>query len=152
MTEIRMLMITYGFPPRGGGGVQRNIKFLKYLARMGVKTSVLTVKESDFYIYDMTLLDEIKDITSVYRADSLDPASISSKLRQLFRKKNASGSTVAGGTGIKEDARYISIYRKLRDITMLPDAYGGWIPFAYRLGRTIKKKEHPNHINKPGLC
>jgi glycosyltransferase involved in cell wall biosynthesis len=147
MPEIRMLMVVYGFPPRGGGGVQRNVKFLKYLSRLGVKTSVLTVRESDFYVYDTTLLDEIKDTTSIYRADSLDPASISSKVKRLVRsvkRRKAGGSADGSGSGVKEEAWYIDIYRRLRDIIMLPDAYGGWIPFACRLGKKIIAAERPN--------
>jgi len=146
MPEIRMLMVTYGFPPRGGGGVQRNVKFLKYLSRLGIKTSVLTVKNSDFYVYDTTLLDEIKDATSIYRASSLDPASISFKLRNLRGRRKARSSGATGGSAIKEGAWYVGVYRKLRNVILLPDAYGGWIPFASRLGRTIVAEERPNII------
>ena len=146
MSEIRMLMVTYGFPPRGGGGVQRNVKFLKYLSRMGVRTSVLTVSQSDFYVYDTTLLDEIKDTTTIYRAESLDPSSILAKLRRLPGRTKAGTSTGTGDSGIREGAWYIGIYRKFRNIVLLPDAFAGWIPFAYRLGRKINEEERPNVI------
>lgn len=146
MADIRMLMVTYGFPPRGGGGVQRNVKFLKYLSRLGVRTSVLTVKDSDFYVYDTTLLDEIKDATSIYRASSLDLARISFKMRSLRGRRKAKSSGSTGGSAIKEGAWYVGVYRKLRNIILLPDAYGGWIPFACRLGREIMAEERPNVV------
>ena len=39
----RVLFISYPFPPVGGAGVQRVVKFLKYLPEFGWDSSVLTV-------------------------------------------------------------------------------------------------------------
>ena len=80
----KMLMITYAFPPRGGGGVQRNVKFLKYLARLGWEASVLTVKETGINLYDSTLLDEIN--SNIFRAGSFDPHRVFAKLKNIFGK------------------------------------------------------------------
>lgn len=59
----KVLMIAYYFPPAGGGGVQRTLKFVKYLPFYGWQPVVLTVKKPDFDYFDECLLDDLpKDI------------------------------------------------------------------------------------------
>ncbi len=41
-----VLMIAYYFPPMGGAGVQRTLKFAKYLPEFGWSPHVLTVRDS----------------------------------------------------------------------------------------------------------
>ena len=55
----RLLLITYEFPPLGGVGVQRVLKFAKYLPQAGWAVSVLTVKDPPGALLDPSLLAEI---------------------------------------------------------------------------------------------
>jgi hypothetical protein len=41
----RVLMIAYIYPPQGGSGVQRTVKFVRYLPSYGWEPLVLTVRE-----------------------------------------------------------------------------------------------------------
>ncbi|HMT12896.1 MAG TPA: glycosyl transferase, partial [Ignavibacteria bacterium] len=43
----KVLIISYYFPPSGGPGVQRVLKFVKYLPEFGWQPIVLTVKDGD---------------------------------------------------------------------------------------------------------
>ncbi|MCH7658977.1 MAG: hypothetical protein IIB05_11755, partial [Bacteroidetes bacterium] len=56
---INILIITYYWPPAGGPGVQRMLKFVKYLPEFGIKPHILTVKNGDFPAIDESLADEI---------------------------------------------------------------------------------------------
>ena len=52
---MKILQITYYYPPMGGAGVQRALKFSKYLPRHGVTPIVLAC--DDLYIvtfFDLT--------------------------------------------------------------------------------------------------
>ncbi|MBS4027405.1 MAG: glycosyltransferase family 4 protein [Ignavibacteriales bacterium] len=82
MNELRnILVIAYYFPPMGMSGVQRTLKFLKYLPQFGWKPTVLTVTPTGYFAQDESLLDEIKDKEiDIVRVGSLDP-------NWLFRKK-----------------------------------------------------------------
>ena len=44
----KVLMISYYWPPSGGPGVQRILKFCKYLPDFGWEPIVLTVKHGEF--------------------------------------------------------------------------------------------------------
>ena len=75
MNEKRnILVIAYYFPPMGMSGVQRTLKFVKYLPQFGWKPIVLTVTPTGYFAQDESLLDELngKDI-EIVRVGSLDP-------------------------------------------------------------------------------
>lgn len=63
----KVLFCAYIFPPLGGAGVQRSLKFVKYLRDFGYEPIILTVGENDGKLpLDETLLAEIpKDITVI---------------------------------------------------------------------------------------
>ncbi|MFN0159103.1 MAG: glycosyltransferase family 4 protein [Bacteroidota bacterium] len=56
----RVLVIAYYFPPMGLSGVQRTLKFVKYLPQFGWQPTVLTVDEVGYYAQDDTLLSELE--------------------------------------------------------------------------------------------
>lgn len=138
------LMVSYDFPPIGGGGIQRNVKFLKYLSQLSWDTNVLTVKERDFYVFDYTLLKEIRN-TNVYKSGSLDPVSITFKIKTLLKKfKSKDLKKTTQISKVNEGAWYVSLYRFLRDWFFFPDGYGGWIPLAYSKGKKIIREKKPD--------
>lgn len=68
----KVLMIAYFFPPLGGSGVQRTLKFVKYLPQFGILPVVSTVKSGHNFAYDASLLEEVPGTVNVYRSSSLE--------------------------------------------------------------------------------
>ena len=65
-----VLFCAYIFPPLGGAGVQRSLKFVKYLRNFGYEPIVLTVGKNDERIpLDKGLLDELPKDLTVLRVD-----------------------------------------------------------------------------------
>jgi len=65
------LIVTYYFPPAGGGGVQRWIKFIKYLSRLGWRFTVITAQVEKSNPLDPSFLDELpSDITIVRSSET----------------------------------------------------------------------------------
>lgn len=58
---FKVLVIAYYFPPAGLSGVQRTLKFVKYMPDNNWKPTVLTTGKTAYYAHDYSLLDEIKD-------------------------------------------------------------------------------------------
>lgn len=76
-----VLVIAYYFPPMGLSGVQRTVKFVKYLPQFGWQPTVVTVTPTGYFAEDYTLLDELTPLNiDIIRIGSLDP-------NRLFRKK-----------------------------------------------------------------
>ena len=51
-----VLIISYYWPPSGGPGVQRVLKFCKYLSGFGWNPIVLTVEDGEFPAIDLSLI------------------------------------------------------------------------------------------------
>lgn len=63
----RVLMVSAAFPPTGGSGVQRTVKFAKYLSRYGWQPTVWTVDRYDGLPKDASLLCDIGAEVTVCR-------------------------------------------------------------------------------------
>jgi glycosyltransferase involved in cell wall biosynthesis len=74
---VRVLLVSYHFPPIGGGGVQRVSMLARYLPEFGVRPVVLTgpgLSDDHWTPGDPTLLEEVRDV-SVVRVEGPVPAS-----------------------------------------------------------------------------
>lgn len=65
-----ILYIAYYFPPLAGSGVQRTLKFIKYLPNYNKTPIVVTVKEGHNYAHDKELINEVPGCVKVYRSNS----------------------------------------------------------------------------------
>lgn len=68
-----VLIVTYYFPPSGGPGVQRVLKFCTYLLKHGWRPVILTVKDADYPARDESLFKEIPEEAIIYRTPILEP-------------------------------------------------------------------------------
>ena len=75
-----VLIVAYYFPPSGGPGVQRVLKYCKYLYELGWRPIVLTVLDGDYPARDESLLKEIPEYVKVYRSKIFEPYSLYRKL------------------------------------------------------------------------
>ncbi|GAB5534742.1 MAG: glycosyltransferase [Rubricoccaceae bacterium] len=135
---IRLLVVTYYFPPAGGAGVQRATKWVKYLPEMGVEPVVLTVREGAYPHRDETLVQEVAG-TEVHRTAALDPFGLYGALTGRTREQ-----AVAERTGRVGDSPALAerFARWARGNIFIPDARAGWVPFALAEARRIHR-DHP---------
>ncbi|MEY3647340.1 MAG: hypothetical protein RLZ13_222 [Bacteroidota bacterium] len=87
--QKRVLIITYYWPPSGGSGVQRWLKFAKYLPEAGWEPVIFTPENPDFDLQDETLLKEISPNLEVIRFPIWEPY-------QLFAKVKKQGKSHPG--------------------------------------------------------
>jgi len=112
ISKPTVLMIAYSFPPMGGVGVQRTLKFVKYLPEYGWNPHVLTTQPVKVGLRDEGLLKEIRPDTHITRtAALLPPQRLPWRVREF-------------------------ISRWLLTI----DEQVGWLPFATRAGTRIIKE------------
>jgi len=79
---LKVLIITYYWPPAGGSGVQRWLKFVKYLQNFNIEPIVYTISNPDYPIEDHSLLDEIPKNIEILKQPIWEPTDL------LFWKKN----------------------------------------------------------------
>ncbi|MFC3417675.1 glycosyltransferase family 4 protein [Algoriphagus hitonicola] len=79
--QKRVLIITYYWPPSGGSGVQRWLKFAKYLPDFGWEPVIFTPENPDFDLKDPSLEKEVSPRLEVIKFPIWEPYSIFGKLR-----------------------------------------------------------------------
>lgn len=136
MNLKKILVITYYWPPSGGVGVQRVLKFVKYLPQFGILPYVVTVREdkASYPSHDRTLIKEIPDIVKVYRTDTTEPFGIYSKL--LGKKSIPTGFSNEGNPG-----NFQKFSRFIRGNLFIPDARKGWVRYAFEKAKELIEKE-----------
>ena len=76
----RLLIVTYYWPPSGGSGVQRWLKFAKYLPRHGWQPVVVAPLDADYEVFDRSLAAEIPPEAEVIRVPIREPYAAYRKL------------------------------------------------------------------------
>jgi glycosyltransferase involved in cell wall biosynthesis len=78
---LKVLIITYYWPPAGGSGVQRWLKFVKYLQNSDIESIVYTVDNANYPKEDKTLLHEVPANIKILKQPIWEPTNL------LFWKK-----------------------------------------------------------------
>jgi len=131
---MKVLVITYYWPPAGGSGVQRWLHFVKYLVEIGVEPVVFTVQNPNFPIEDASLLTQVPKAVHVIRQKIHEP-------NTLFSKKNkqtAAGFLQENPTFFQKIALYV------RANYFIPDARKFWITPSVK---TLKKYLESNPVD-----
>lgn len=138
----KVLIVTYYWPPAGGPGVQRVLKFAKYLPEYGWQPIVLTVKHGVYPAIDKSLEKEVPDACRVYKTQILEPSFAYKKFIGMHKDERIPISILAKKPrGVK---RRIANWIRLN--LFIPDAKRGWQFFAVKEGKNILEKEKPDLI------
>jgi len=124
----KVLIITYYWPPSGGGGVQRWVKFAKYLRKFNIEPIVLTVDPNyaSYAIIDESLKKELPTNLNVFTTKSIEPFNI-------YKKFTSKKEIPFGGFANEENPGITQkISRFIRGNFFIPDARIGWNSYAYK--------------------
>ncbi len=134
-----VLFIAYFFPPLGGGGVQRTVQFVKYLAPLGWRSEIVTGRAADYWVLDPGLAAQIPPGTVVHRTRALTGHALLGWARSGRAQPAAAGArSRAPGEApapVVRSSRSFAWLRRLSGVLLIPDAYAGWFPFALAAAR-----------------
>jgi glycosyltransferase involved in cell wall biosynthesis len=158
----RVLVVTYYFPPTGGIGYVRTLKYVTYLPRWGWKATCLTVKDAGYGLRDIDSLRRVPADLEIVRTRSVEPA----KLRRLLGRavRRVRPPHAGGGTGtaalvatqaavppapVPPEAEQATarpglasrIWSSVVRQIFFPDQQVGWIPFAVRAGTCAVRRD-----------
>jgi len=122
----KVLIVTYYWPPSGGAGVQRWLKFSKYLPEFGWEPIILTVDpESAAYpVTDFSLKEDLPSSIKVYSTPAINYFGI--------YKKDISKIPSAGFANSIDNTLKGKLLRFIRGNFFLPDPRKGWNKYAYK--------------------
>ncbi|HET6175075.1 MAG TPA: glycosyltransferase [Gaiellales bacterium] len=124
---MRVLIVSFYFPPAGGGGVQRVLKLCRHLPELGVEVDVLAPDDPKWGAVDPGLAAEIPPGTTVHRARYRGPSHARTPAARLAAAHGV------GAVGV----RAALLGRRL----LLPDPEVAWFPDAVRAGtRAVRER------------
>ncbi|MEJ6506344.1 MAG: glycosyl transferase family 1 [Crocinitomicaceae bacterium] len=120
----KVLIITYRWPPAGGIGVLRCLKFAKYLRDFGWEPVILTAQNASYQFLDYDNLKEVPDGIEIHRVPIFEPINAFKKI--TGRKKEQPLQNITNNSTKKK-----SIIDKfgmwVRGNFFIPDARSAWI-------------------------
>ena len=133
----RVLVIAYYWPPSGGSGVQRWVKFVKYLPAEGWEPVVFAPLNADYPSLDPSFEAEVPASVEVLRGRIWEPYAA---YRKLLGGKNASTQVTEISSGKKSWKQKLSLW--IRANLFVPDPRVGWVKPSVK---TLKKylADHP---------
>jgi hypothetical protein len=123
MTKPRVLIISYYWPPSGGAGVQRWVKFVKYLRDFGWEPVVYVPENPEYPSLDATFANDLPEELEVIKRPIREPYNI-------YRKLTGKGNEPINAGFITENAKKgwkDALAIRLRGNFLIPDPRCFWI-------------------------
>ena len=128
----KALIITYYWPPAGGSGVQRWLKFVKYFRDFNIEPVVYTVDNPNYPIEDSSLKNDVPDNIEVLKQPIWEPNSLFS----FFGKKKSESA----GFLNPNPTFFGKILQYVRANYFIPDARKFWVkPSVKYLKKYLKE-------------
>jgi len=133
----KILIITYYWPPAGGPGVQRWLKFVKYLPDFGWKPTVFIPENPSYPIVDETLQKEVSPDLDILKTKIWEPYQIA----EFFGKDNKKFKAGQFDVGSQQSWKSkLSIW--VRGNFFIPDARKFWVKPSVEFLKKYLKENH----------
>lgn len=137
MEQKKILIITYYWPPAGGPGVQRWLKFAKYLPDFGWKPIIYTPENPSYPLLDESLLKDVPENLEIVKTKIWEPYQLAEKLNKSNKKFKAGQFDVGKNQSWKSK---LSIW--VRGNFFIPDARVFWVkPSVQFLEQYLKENK-----------
>lgn len=123
MEPKKILIITYYWPPAGGPGVQRWLKFVKYLPDFDIQPIVFIPENPTYPIVDDKLIAEVSDKAIIVKHKIFEPYQLASFLSKNKTKKISSGII----PNKKKQSFLDKTFLWIRGNLFIPDARVFWV-------------------------
>lgn len=126
----KVLIVTYYWPPSGGSGVQRWLKFAKYLPSFGWEPHVFTPENPSFAVQDLSLEADVPQDAEVIRFPIWEPYDIFYKISRWLRpRKEPTPAALVSG---RNTSRYRNVGSWIRGNFFIPDPRRFWVTPSVR--------------------
>lgn len=143
----KVLVITYYWPPSGGSGVQRWVKFVKYLHKMDWQPIIYTPSNPEQPATDESLLKDIPEDAIILKNRIFEPYSFYKRFVGL-KKDEKLGSAMMSTGNEQAFLQKLSVW--IRGNFFIPDARRFWIRPSVKFLSSYLKENHVDAIVSTG--
>lgn len=141
----KILIISYYWPPAGGPGVQRWLKFCKYLPEFGWESVVYTPENPSYPMVDESLISDILPHQKTIKTKIWEPY----QLAELWTKKTKKYKAGQFDTEKNQDWKSkLSLY--IRGNFFVPDARKFWVKPSVKILKNYLKQNPTDVIVSSG--
>ncbi len=141
----KVLVITYYWPPAGGPGVQRWLKFVKYLRDFGIDPVVYIPENPSYPLVDDSFESDIPDDVTIYKHPIWEPYRFASVLSSKKTKRISSGIIQQKNQSVAEQ-----FMLWVRGNFFIPDARKYWVKPSIKFLYDVIHKEDISSIITTG--
>ncbi|MCS4240025.1 glycosyltransferase involved in cell wall biosynthesis [Myroides gitamensis] len=135
----KVLIICYYWPPAGGPGVQRWLKFVKYLPDFNIEPIVYVPDGANYPLIDTQLEQEVDPSITILRHKIKEPYGLAKKLAGQRAQTMSSGMIPQ----VRNQSKWDKLLLWIRGNMFIPDARIGWVkPSVAYLKDYLK--QHPD--------
>lgn len=145
-SENKVLIITYYWPPASGPGVQRFLKFCKYLPEFGWQPYVITVENGTYSATDTSLTTDVPDGVTVKKTKTAEPFTAYNKI--TGKKNNEATVGMINMKGKQSLIKQAAVY--IRANYFIPDARKGWNKYAFEEAKKLIEQENIDTVITTG--
>ncbi len=147
MPTKKVLIITYYWPPTGGAGVQRWLKFAKYFDQLGWEPIIYTPSNPDFPTNDETLLKDVPENITILKTPINEPYNFYRKIMGKKKTETVNQGFLSEG---KENKFLQALMIWVRGNFFIPDARKFWIKPSIKYLSTYIEKNKIDSIISTG--
>mgnify|MGYP000663406473 CR=1 FL=1 len=141
----KVLVITYYWPPAGGPGVQRWLKFVKYLRDFGIEPIVYIPENPHYPLRDESFVSEIPDDITIHKHPIWEPYRFASLFSRKKTKRISSGIILRKNQSLLE-----RLMLWVRGNLFIPDARKYWVRPSIKFLYDVIDKEGISSIITTG--
>ncbi len=145
---MKVLIVSYYWPPSGGSGVQRWMYFAKHLAENGIEPVIVTIhpENASYSTFDESLIKQVEHIKTHHTSGGFQILKFYSFLKSGSTKKQIP----VGDFGDKKKSIFDKFSGFIRANYFVPDARVGWNKKAIPLVESIIRSEKIDFIITTG--
>ena len=135
----KVLIITYYWPPSGGAGVQRWLKFSKYLPDFGWQPIIYTPENPYFQLKDYSLLKDVHPSIRVIKRKIWEPYKLASLFFGTKKEKINTGNL---DHAEKRTSWTKKIFNNVRANWIIPDPRKFWVKPSVKFLKKLIREEN----------
>ena len=145
---MKVIIVSYYWPPSGGSGVQRWMYFAKHLVENGIEPIVVTISPENaaYSTFDQSLVKQVEHIETHHTTGGFQIL----KLYSLLKSGNTKKQIPVGDIGNKKKSQFDKLSAYIRANYFIPDARFGWNKKAIPEVEKIIQKEKIDFIITTG--
>ena len=147
-SKKKVLIITYYWPPSGGSGVQRWVKFVKYLDRLGWEPIIYTPENPEYPSLDDSMLKDLPANLTVLKQKIWEPFDLYKRFTRKKKGQRLDAGFLSEDGGKEKWSQKLSVW--IRGNFFIPDARKFWIKPSIRFLDDYLKKNPVDYLVSTG--